>query len=125
MTAAYGPYSPVREASGLLFVSGQIGVNSTNGNAPKGVAAQTERALLNLEDALAKAGASLDDIVKTTVFLTDMGNFEAVNAIYEQRFSTPRPARSTVGVKELPHVAGDAELLVEIEAVALKPGAHA
>jgi 2-iminobutanoate/2-iminopropanoate deaminase len=113
-------YSSVREVGNLLFVSGQVGVNPANGAAPKDVAGQTERALLNLENLLQKARASLDDVIKTTVFLTDMANVEAMNTVYEQRFGMPRPTRSTVGVKELPRMAGDTELLVEIEAVACR-----
>jgi 2-iminobutanoate/2-iminopropanoate deaminase len=116
----YGPYTPVRRAGDLLFVSGQVGVNPENKVAPKDIENQTERALLNLENVLIKAGASLDDVVKTTIYVTDMTKFAAVNKVYEQRFSEPRPARSAVGVRELPRVAGDTELLVEIEAVAYK-----
>jgi len=116
----YGPYSPVREAGNLLFVSGQVGVNPANGAAPRDIAAQTERALLNLENVLQKVGAELGDVIKTTVFLTDMANFEAMNAVYEQRFAAPWPARSTVAVRELPRVAGDTTLLIEIEAVVCK-----
>ena len=84
------------------------------------IANQTERALLNLENILQKAGFSLSDVVKTTVYLTDMGDFEAMNRIYELRFDAPRPVRSTVGVNELPRLAGKVPLLVEIEAVAYK-----
>jgi 2-iminobutanoate/2-iminopropanoate deaminase len=124
MITTYGPYSPVRQAGNLLFVAGQIGVHPETGVAGRTIAAQTERALLNLEAVLRKAGAELHDVVKTTVFLVDMDDFEAMNKVYEQRFDPPRPARSTVGVRELPRVAGDSTLLVEIEAVAvLKDGA--
>ncbi len=120
MTHAFGPYTPIRQAGDLLFVSGQVGVNPDNNVAPKDIAGQTERALLNLENVLRKSGAELNDVVKTTVFLTDMDNFAAMNEAYERRFDSPRPARSAVAVRELPRVGGDTELLVEIEAVALK-----
>ena len=120
MTTTFGPYSPVRQAGNLLFVSGQVGINPENSMVPKDIAWQTERTLLNLENALKKEGASLNDVIKTTVFLTNMDNFAAMNEVYEKRFGAPRPARSCVGVGELPHVAGDTELLVEIEAVAAR-----
>jgi 2-iminobutanoate/2-iminopropanoate deaminase len=119
------PNLPVRETAGLLFVSGQVGVNVANGTAPKDIAGQTERTLLNLENILRKTGAELSDVVKTTVFLTDIADFDAMNAVYEQRFSVPRPAQSVVAVHELPRTAGDTPLLVEIEAVACKRGTRA
>lgn len=120
MTTVYGPYTPVRRAGNLLFVSGQVGVNPANKVAPTDIAAQTERALLNLENVLREAGASLNDVVKTTIFLTNMDNYAAMNEVYERRFDAPLPARSAVAVRELPRVAGDVEILVEIEAVAYK-----
>lgn len=117
-TQQFGPYSPIRAAGGLYFVSGQVGVNPDTKSAPEGVIAQTKQALDNLRTVLASAGLAMDDIVKTTVFLTDMQDFVAMNEIYESYFATPRPARSTVGVKELPRVGGDVGLCVEIEAIA-------
>jgi 2-iminobutanoate/2-iminopropanoate deaminase len=116
----YGPYTPVRQAENLLFVSGQIGIGPGTTSAPVDIAGQTVQALSNLKNVLGQAGASMDDVIKTTVFLTDMGNFAAMNAAYEQAFEAPRPARSTVAVRELPRVGGDTTLLVEIEAVACK-----
>ena len=116
----YGPYTPVREAGNLLFVSGQIGVDPNTGQATPDIESQTRQALANLAVALKDAGASLDDVVKTTVFLADMDDFTAMNAVYEQAFAAPRPARSTIGVGELPRVGGTSKLLVEIEAVAQK-----
>jgi 2-iminobutanoate/2-iminopropanoate deaminase len=118
MPVTYGPYTPVRQAGNLLFVSGQIGVDAKTKTAPGGVAKQTEQALANLQAVLESVNAQLSDIVKVTIFLTDMGNFTAVNEIYEQWFDAPRPARSAVAVRELPRVAGDTVLLVEIEAIA-------
>jgi 2-iminobutanoate/2-iminopropanoate deaminase len=116
----YGPYAPVRQAGNLLFVSGQIGVDPDTTSTPADVAGQTVQALSNLKNVLSQAGAGMGDIIKTTVFLTDMGDFAAMNAAYEQAFEVPRPARSTIAVRELPRVGGDAALLVEIEAVAYK-----
>lgn len=115
----YGPYTPVFAANNLLFVSGQIGVNPKTKQIDTTVAKQTEQALKNMETALSDAGASLSDVVKTTVFLTDMSAFSEMNTAYEKAFGAPRPARSTVAVKELPRVA-DQPLLVEIEAIAYK-----
>ncbi len=118
--STYGPYSPMRRAGDLLYVSGQVGINPENKVAPNDAANQAERAILNIENVLLKAGANLDNVVKTTIFLVNIDDVTAVNEVYEQRFSEPRPARSTVGVHELPRVAGDTELLVEIEDVAYK-----
>ncbi len=114
----FGPYSALRKVGDVVYVSGQVGINPSNGTAPADIANQTERVLLNLEAVLASANLTLDDVIKTTVFLTDMTDFAAMNRIYERRFSNPRPARSTVAVADLPHLAGDTKLLVEIEAVA-------
>lgn len=120
MTATYGPYSPIRTAGNLYYTAGQIGVHPKTKKAPADIANQTERALLNLEAVLATEGLTLNDIVKTTVYLTSMEDYAAMNDVYEQRFDAPRPARTTVGVQELPRVTGEIRLLVEIEAVAQK-----
>ena len=120
---AYGPYTPVRSAGNLLFVSGQIGIDAATKTASEDVTEQTKQVLRNMEQALNDSGASLQDVVKTTVFLTNMDDFVAMNAVYEQVFGTPRPARSTVCVRELPRVGGDTTLSVEIEAVAYKEAA--
>jgi 2-iminobutanoate/2-iminopropanoate deaminase len=119
----YGPYTPVRSAGGLLFVSGQVGVNSATKLASTDASEQTKQALLNMTEVLAGVHASLHDVVKTTVFLTDMDDFAAMNAVYEQMFQAPRPARSTICVRELPRVGGDTRLCVEIEAIAYKEAA--
>jgi 2-iminobutanoate/2-iminopropanoate deaminase len=120
MTATYGPYTPVRRAGDLLFTSGQVGIDPLTKKASADISQQTEQALANLKSVLQSAGADLGSVVKTTIFLTDMSNFEAVNTVYEQTFAAPRPARSAVGVRELPRVGGNVALLVEIEAVAFK-----
>jgi len=116
----YGPYTPVRKAGDLLFVSGQVGIDATTKTAAVQVTEQTKQALRNLEQVLVSSGASLQDVVKTTVFLTNMDDFAAMNATYEQIFTPPRPARSTVCVRELPRLGGDTSLCVEIEAIAHK-----
>jgi 2-iminobutanoate/2-iminopropanoate deaminase len=101
---SHGPYSPIRQAGSLFFVSGQIGVDpQTKSNQPS-VEEQTKQALENLSATLATAGLSLTSVVKTTIFLTDMSDYAAVNAVYADFFEAPRPARSAVGVQELPRV---------------------
>jgi 2-iminobutanoate/2-iminopropanoate deaminase len=116
----YGPYTPVRQAGNLLFVSGQIGINPNTKRAAVDIETQTQQALANLAAVLKEAGAGLGDVVKTTVFLANMNDFAAMNAVYEKAFMAPRPARSAVGVRELPRLSDAAKLLVEIEAVAHK-----
>ncbi len=115
MNAPIGPYSPVMRAGDLLAVSGQVGV--VDGRiVPGGVAAETRQALANLVAVLASEGATLGDVVKTTVFLRHMRDFSIMNEVYAEVFGDHRPARSTVAVVELPAVA-----LVEIEAWAHSP----
>ena len=120
MALSYGPYSPVRRSGGFLLVSGQVGINPDTKTAEVDAAKQCKQALENMKSALYESGADMQDIVKTTIFLTNMGDFDAVNTVYEQFFHAPRPARSTVGVQELPRVGGEVPLVVEIEAVAYK-----
>ena len=113
--AALGPYSQGIRGGGLVFAAGQVGLDPASGElVPGGIAEQTNRALRNLTAILDAAGASLDRVVKTTVFLADMDDFAAMNDVYAQHFSSPFPARSTVAVKGLPKGA-----LVEIEAIAV------
>jgi 2-iminobutanoate/2-iminopropanoate deaminase len=114
--AAIGPYSQGVRASGFVFTSGQIGADPSDGAMVEGVAAQADRALRNLAAVLSEAGSSLERVVKTTIFLTDMNDFAAVNEVYARHLSAPFPARSTIAVKALPKGA-----LVEIEMVALLP----
>jgi len=112
--AAIGPYSQAIQAGNLVFVSGQLGIDPASGNfVAGGVSEQTEQAFQNLKAVLAAAGLTPDNVVKTTVFLSDMSDFAAMNAIYSAHFSAPYPARSAVAVKTLPKNA-----LVEIEAIA-------
>lgn len=112
--AAIGPYSQAIRSGNLVFTAGQIGLEPGSGELVEGVAEQAERALRNLSAILDAAGTSLERVVKTTIFLADMGDFATVNEVYARHISTPYPARSTVAVAALPKGA-----LVEIEAIAL------
>ena len=111
--AAIGPYSQAIVIDGLVFCSGQLGLDPATGALVEGVEAQAERSLHNLEAVLDAAGLSMADVVKTTIFLVDMGAFAAVNAVYGRFMPDPPPARSTVAVAALPKGG-----LVEIEAIA-------
>jgi 2-iminobutanoate/2-iminopropanoate deaminase len=111
---AVGPYSQAIKAGGMIFASGQIPLNPADGElAGTDVEEQTRRVLTNLREVLAAGGASLSAVVKTTVFLTDLADFAAMNKVYAEFFSAPYPARSTIQVAGLPRGAK-----VEIEAVA-------
>jgi len=113
--AAIGPYSQAVAVNGMVYTSGQIALLPGTGElAAGGVAAQTEQLIQNLKAVLAAAGCGLGDVVKTTCFLTDMGDFAAFNEVYAKYF-TGRPARSCVAVRALPKGA-----LAEIEAVAVR-----
>ena len=123
MTNTFGPYTPVRQAGDFYFVSGQVGVDPATKTASEDVAEQTHQALKNLKSMIEGAGLTLDHIVKTTIYLVDMGDFPVVNEVYMDYFNEPRPARSTVGVRELPRVAGETPIKIEIEAVATSAAA--
>jgi 2-iminobutanoate/2-iminopropanoate deaminase len=111
---AIGPYSQGIRAGGFLFTAGQVGFDPASGElVDGGISEQTERVLQNLRSILESAGASLSQVVKTTVFLVDMADFAAMNEVYARVFGDHRPARSTVAVAALPRGAR-----VEIEAVA-------
>ncbi|MBE2232787.1 MAG: RidA family protein [Anaerolinea sp.] len=112
--AAIGPYSQAVSTGALVFTAGQLGLNPATGKLAEGVEAQASQAMANLAAILAAAGSSLDRVVKTTIFLQNLSDFAAVNAIYGAAFSATPPARSTVQVAALP-LGG----LVEIEAIAL------
>ena len=113
--AAIGPYSQAIRAGGLVFVSGQIPLDPATGAVVEGgIAAQAARALESLRAVLAAAGSGLDRVVKTTIFLTDLGDFAEVNEVYARYFPAAPPARATVQVAALPRGVG-----IEIEAVAL------
>lgn len=115
--AAVGPYSQAIKTETLIFASGQLGLDPSTGKLQEGIEAQTRQVLANLTAVLAAAGASMADVVKTTIFLVDISQFVTVNAIYATAFASPPPARSTVQVAALP-LGG----LVEIEAIALVKG---
>ncbi len=116
MSKPVGPYTPMVRAGGWLVVSGQIGI--VDGKLVSGgLAAELRQAIANLETLLEGAGAGLDDVVKTTVFLRHMSDYDAMNEVYVECFGDHRPARSAIGVSELPRGA-----LVEVEAWA-HPGA--
>jgi 2-iminobutanoate/2-iminopropanoate deaminase len=113
--AAIGPYSQAIRCGQFIYTSGQIALDPTSGElVGDEVQAQTHRVLQNMQAVLTQAGTSLTNVVKTTVFLTRMSDFQAMNAVYASYFSGLAPARSTVAVAELPRQA-----LVEIECIAL------
>ena len=112
--AAIGPYSQAIDLGNLVFTSGQIPV-APDGTVSNDIVEQAHQALKNLKAVLEAAGCSMDSVVKTTVFISDMDQFGAINAVYEQYFSRPYPARSCVQVAKLPKGVG-----IEIEAVATK-----
>jgi 2-iminobutanoate/2-iminopropanoate deaminase len=114
--AAIGPYSQAVDADGLVFCSGQLGLDPASGELVEGVEAQAGRALQNLAAVLDAAGLAWADVAKTTIFLADIGDFAAVNAVYAAVMPDPPPARSTIGVAALPKGAR-----VEIEAIARRP----
>lgn len=118
---AIGPYSQAVEAGGLLFTAGQIGLDpATMKIVEGGIEKQTGRVFDNLEAVLREAGLGFEDVVKTTVYLTDMADFQPMNAVYAARFGDHRPARSTVAAAALP-----AGALVEIDVIARRPVARA
>lgn len=112
---AIGPYSQAIDTGAFVFASGQIPINPATGEIPEGIKAQTAQSLANVKAILAAAGLTTDNVVKTTVFLADMGEFAAMNEVYAENFSQPYPARSAVAVKDLPK-----GVRVEIEVIAVK-----
>lgn len=113
--AAIGPYCHAKLAGGTLYTSGQLGLDPATGELREGVAAQTQQSLENIGAVLAQAGFTYADVVKTTIFLADIGDFAQVNEVYARFFPSEPPARSCVAVKTLPKGG-----LVEIEAVACR-----
>ena len=114
--AAIGPYSQAIEAGGMVFVSGQLPIDPATGEfAPGGIKEQTRQSLTNAKAILEEAGISLANVMKTTVFLSDMNDFSAMNEVYAEFFNEPFPARSAIAVKTLPKNA-----LVEVECIAAK-----
>lgn len=116
--AAIGPYSQGIDTGSLVFVSGQIPVNPATGEVVTGddpIVEQAHRSLQNVRNILEAKGLTLDNVVKTTIFISDMGNFQKVNEIYAEYFKGSFPARSCVEVSKLPK-----DVLIEIEAIAVK-----
>lgn len=115
--APIGPYSHAVEINGMLFVSGQVGKHPQTGELIlSDITSETKQVMENLKAILSKAGYSFDDVVKTTIFLSDMNNFAAVNEVYGSYFSGNYPARETVQVAKLP-----LNVNVEISVIAVKP----
>ena len=119
--STFGPYSPIYQAGNHFYVSGQVGIDPKTKSAPMDIESQTHQAMQNLKQILASKNLNFSNLVKTTIFLTDIQDFQTVNKIYESYFkgSEPKPARACVEVSSLPEIA-DEKLLVEIEAVAYK-----
>ena len=114
--AAIGPYSQGIQAGSTLFVSGQLPIDPATGAfAGEDIASQTRQSLTNIKNILAAAGASMNDVVKTTVMLKNIGDFAAMNAVYAEFFAEPFPARAAYQVAALPK-----DALVEIECIAVK-----
>ena len=114
--AAIGPYSQAIETGGMIFASGQLPIDPNTGEFPEGgIKEQTRQSILNAKAILEEAGCSLSNVVKTTVLLSDIADFAAMNEVYASFFSEPFPARSAFAVRDLPKGA-----LIEIEMIAAK-----
>ena len=111
--AAIGPYSQAIRVGDMLFTSGVIPVDPATGNIPEGSAAQAQQAFTNLTNLIQDAGGSMENVIKTTVFIKDMNDFARINEVYAEFFTKPYPARSCVEVARLPK-----DVLIEIEAIA-------
>ena len=113
--AAIGPYSQAIEVNGMVYTSGIIPVDPATGNIPQGSVEQAKQALTNLSNLLEAAGTSMDNVIKTTVFIKEMNDFGAINEVYATYFKGDFPARSCVEVARLPK-----DVMLEIEAIAIK-----
>ena len=113
--AAIGPYAQAVEMNGLVITSGQLPIDPVTGAFPEGIQAQTKQSLTNVKAILTEAGTDMDHVLKTTVFLSDMNNFAAMNEIYATRFPSNPPARAAFAVRDLPK-----GVMVEIEVIAVK-----
>ena len=113
--AAIGPYSQAIEVNGIVYTSGQIPVDPATGEIPQGAAAQAEQAFTNMANLLAAAGTSMENVIKTTVFIKNMDDFATINEVYAKHFPAPYPSRSCVEVARLPK-----DVLLEVEAMAAK-----
>ncbi len=110
---AIGPYSQAIISNGLMYCSGQIPINPENGEIPEGVEAQAHQVFKNIKNLLEAGGTSIDNVIKTSVFIKDMNDFGKINEIYAQYFTEPFPARSCVEVARLPK-----DVLLETEVIA-------
>ena len=113
--AAIGPYSQAVKFNGFVFTSGVIPADPADGSIPQGIEAQAEQAFSNIKNLIEESGSSMADVIKTTVFISDMDNFVKINEIYSKYFEKPYPARSCVEVSRLPK-----DVLLEIEAVCIE-----
>ena len=113
--AAIGPYSQAIEVNGMVYTSGMIPVDPATGEIPEGTVAQANQALSNLKNLLEAAGTSMENVIKTTVFIKDMNEFATINGVYQEYFTSNFPSRSCVEVARLPK-----DVLLEIEAIAVK-----
>ena len=113
--AAIGPYSQAVEANGFVFASGQIPIDPATGQIPEGIEAQAKQALVNVKNLVEASGLTLDNVVKTSVFIKDMNDFAKVNEIYATFFTGQFPARSCVEVARLPK-----DVLIEVEVIAAR-----
>ena len=113
--AAIGPYSQAIEVENMVYTSGIIPVDPATGEIPEGSVAQAEQAFTNMKNLLEAAGTSVDNVIKTTVFIKEMNDFGAINEVYAKYFTEPYPSRSCVEVARLPK-----DVMLEIEAIAKK-----
>ena len=113
--AAVGPYSQAIEVNGMVYTSGVIPVNPATGEIPEGIEAQADQAIGNLVNLIKESGTTVENVIKTTVFIKEMDDFAKVNAVYAKYFTENCPARSCVEVARLPK-----DVLIEIEAIAVK-----
>ena len=111
--AAIGPYSQAVVTGNMIYTSGQIPVNPENGEIPEGAVNQANQVFTNIKNLLESAGTSIDNVVKTTVFIKNMDDFAKINEVYEKYFTKPYPARSCVEVARLPK-----DVLIEVEVIA-------
>lgn len=111
------PLSQYYKSNGLVFVSGQVGIGS-DGTIPEDFTNQAKNSLENLKKVLDEAGVKLENTVKTTLYLTDLAFFDELNQIYSDFFGSHKPARTTLGVKELPRFEGDPIIYIEVDAIA-------
>jgi 2-iminobutanoate/2-iminopropanoate deaminase len=113
--AAIGPYSQAIEVNGMVFTSGVIPVDPATGNIPEGSSAQADQVMRNMQNLLEAAGTSMENVIKTTVFIKEMDDFGAINEVYAKYFPEPYPSRSCVEVARLPK-----DVMLEMEVIAIK-----